>query len=170
MEPNPQVKKILNEINYDFRAFTIDHFIGWIEAFKGRKIITIPWTMPSGMFGAWMSDGDEPREYIFYRDNVALLHKIHIQLHELSHFLCGHPTKLITRKNLRESKAGIRELPFNELAKLRSPDVSTYEYEAEYLASLIQEQVIRHSQIQQLTRGISSDKKIAEYLKDLGLI
>ena len=88
MEPNPQVKKILNEINYDFRAFTIDHFIGWIEAFKGRKIITIPWTMPSGMFGAWMSDGDEPREYIFYRDNVALLHKIHIQQAEPA--LCGN--------------------------------------------------------------------------------
>jgi hypothetical protein len=170
VESSPQARKILSELNYDFRAFTIDHFIGWIEEIKHRQIVLIPWRMPSGMFGAWMSDGDEPREFIFYRNNVTLLHKIHIQLHELSHFLCGHPTKSITRKSLQESRDGIRELPFNELVKLRSPEMSTYEQEAETLASLIQEQVIRHSQIQQLTRGISSDEKIAEYLKDLGLI
>lgn len=170
MEPSPQARKILNELNYNFRAFTIDHFITWIEAYKSRKLIMIPWKMPSGMFGAWMSDGDEPREYIFYRDDVTLLHQIHIQLHELAHFLCGHPTKAITRKSLQESRAGIRELPFNDLVKLRSSEINTFEHEAESLASLIQEQAIRHSHIQQLTRGISSDEKIAEYLIDLGLI
>lgn len=170
MEPSPQARKILNDLNYNFRAFTIDHFIMWIEAYKSRRLIMIPWKMPSGMFGAWMSDGDEPREYIFYRDDVTLLHQIHIQLHELAHFLCGHPTKAITRQSLQESRAGIRELPFNDLVKLRSSEINTFEHEAESLASLIQEQVIRHSHIQQLTRGISSDEKIAEYLIDLGLI
>jgi hypothetical protein len=170
VEPSALAKKILNELNYDFRAFTIEHFISWIEEIKHRKIVLIPWKMPSGMFGAWMSDGDEPREYIFYRDNVTLLHQVHIQLHELAHYLCGHPTKSITRTSLQESKAGIRELPFDELVKLRSPEISAYEYDAESLASLIQEQVIRHTQIEQLTRGISSDEKIAEYLTDLGLI
>jgi type I restriction-modification system DNA methylase subunit len=170
VEPSPQARKILSELNYDFHAFTIDHFVDWIENARQRKIILIPWTMPSGMFGAWMTDGDEPREYIFYRNDVTRLHQIHIQLHELSHFLFGHPTKQITRENLQESKAGTRELPFTDLVKLRSPEENDYEIEAESLASLIQEQVIRHSQIQQLTRGISSDEKIAEYLKDLGLI
>ena len=169
MEPNPQAKKILSELNYDFRAFTIEHFISWIERVKHRKIVLIPWVMPSGMFGAWMSDGDEPREYIFYRDNVPSIHQIHIQLHELAHYLCGHPTKSITRKTLRESRDGTRELPFDELVKLRSPELSAYEFEAETLASIIQEQVIRHSQLQELTRGTSSDKNIAKYLKDLGL-
>jgi hypothetical protein len=169
VEPSPQAKKILNELNYDFRAFTIDHFIGWIEELKQRKIVLIPWKMPSGMFGAWMSDGDEPREYVFYRDNITRLHQIHTQLHEISHFLCGHPTKLITRARLKESKEGIRELPFDELVKLRSQDINAFEYQAESLASLIQEQVIRFTQIEQLTRGISSDQKIAEYLTDLDL-
>lgn len=170
MEPNPQAKKILSELNYDFRAFTIDHFVKWIEAAKQRKIVMIPWKMPSGMFGAWMRDGDTPREFIFYRNDVAPLHRIHIQLHELSHFLFGHPTKTITREHIQASRDGIKELPFNELVKMRSPETSNYEHEAETLASLIQDQVIRYSQIQQLTRGISSDEHIADYLKDLGLI
>lgn len=170
MEPSPQARKILSELKYDFRAFTIDHFIGWIEQTRQRKIIAIPWQMPPGMFGAWMSDGDEPREYIFYRNDVPQIHQIHIQLHELSHFLFGHPTQVITRKNVRESKAGNQKLPFTDLVKLRSAEVSDCEIEAEQLASLIQEQVVHHSQLQRLTRGISSDEKIAEYLVDLGLI
>jgi len=163
------VRKILSDLNYDFDDFTINHFSDWIGDLKGRTIIRIAWDMPPGLFGAWMSDGDEPREYIFYRRNASPLHQIHIQLHELAHFLCGHPTKLITRNYLQESKDGIVALPFNDLVKLRSPNLSHYELEAEYLASLIQEQVIRHAQLQQLTKGISSDEKIASYLKDLGL-
>jgi len=170
VEPSPQARKILSELNYDFRAFTIDHFINWIENVKGRKFILYPWTMPSGMFGAWMSDGDEPREFIFYRNNISRLHQIHVQLHELSHFLCGHPTKTITKKLIQESHNNGRVLPFNDLVQLRSPEMSAYEHEAESLASLIQNQVIRYSQIEQLTRGISSDGNIAEYLNDLGLI
>ncbi len=170
MEQSPLARKILSELNYDFRAFTIDHFAQWIETAKGRKLLFFPWKMPSGMFGAWMSDGDEPREYIFYRIDVPRLHQIHIQLHELSHYLYGHPTKSITRNLIQESHHGGVALPFYELVKLRSPELSTYEQEAESLASLIQDQVIRNSHIEQLTRGISSDKRIADSLKHLGII
>ena len=170
MKPSPQARKILDELNFDFHAFTIDHFIEWVATVKGRKIILFPWQMPSGMFGAWMSDGEEPREYIFYRDNVPTLHQIHIQLHEISHYLCGHPTAIITKKLILDIRRYRTDLPFNELTKMRSSESSIYEHEAESLASLIQEQAIRQSQIEQLTRGVSSDQKIASYLKDLGLI
>lgn len=50
--------KILNSLNYDFRDFTIEGFISWIEGVKGRKILTFGWQMPAGLFGAWMSDLD----------------------------------------------------------------------------------------------------------------
>jgi len=66
-------------------------------------------------------------------------------------------------------------LPFNEYALLRSTDKRTderyiRELEAETLASVIQEKVIRSSQLDQLTSGISSDKNIANYLEHLGMI
>lgn len=170
MEPNPQVRKILTDLNYDFRAFTIEHFANWIETIKGRKILLIPWQMPSGLFGAWMSDGEIPQEYFFFRKNAERLLQIHIQLHELSHYLCDHPTKKITKKQIEEALEKGIALPFDEMVKLRSADKSAYECEAESLASLIQEQIIRNSQIEQLTRGISSDKKVADSLKNLGLI
>jgi hypothetical protein len=170
VEASPQVRKILTELKYDFRAFTIEHFANWIETVKGRKILLIPWHMPSGLFGAWMSDGEIPQEYIFFRKNAERLLQIHIQLHEISHFLCGHPTKKISKAQVKEAhKKGIA-LPFDEMVRLRSPDKNAYERDAESLASLIQEQIIRNSQIEQLTRGISSDKKIADSLKNLGLV
>ena len=107
---------------------------------------------------------------LLFSRNASRLHQIHIQLHELSHYLCGHPTKKITKKQIQEALEKGIALPFDELVKLRSPEMSAYEYDAESLASLIQEQIIRNSQIEQLTRGISSDEKVADSLKHLGLI
>jgi len=66
VEPNPQVQKILTDLKYDFREFTIEHFANWIEKAKGRKILLIPWLMPSGLFGAWMSDGEIPQGVLLF--------------------------------------------------------------------------------------------------------
>jgi hypothetical protein len=170
MESVNRVRKILGDLNYDFRQFSIEHFIHWVENQKQCQIKLIPWLMPSGLFGAWMTDGDELIEYIFYRNDGPQIHQIHIQLHELAHFLCGHPTAVITRKDLQSYKAGYLDLPFTELTQLRSPKLDLFEFEAEFLASLIQEQAIHHSRLQKLIGGISSDQKLADQLKDLGLV
>jgi len=168
-------EKVLAELQYDYRYFSIDHFIHWLEQKKGRKIFSTPHDFPAGSFGTWFTDAEEPYEYIFYRNNVPPIYQIHNQLHELAHFLLGHPTIHITRKFLAEVLRGERELPFNEYALLRSTDKRTderyiRELEAETLASVIQEKVIRSSQLDQLTSGISSDKNIANYLEHLGMI
>ena len=175
VNPRLQSEKILADLQYDFRDFTIEHFIKWIGELKGRRIFSFPLKMPAGLFGAWLSDGEEPNEYIFYRANVPSMYQIHIQLHELAHILLEHPTLRITRKLLAAALSGQGELPFNELARLRSTvkpedSRSIREVESEILASVIQEQIIRHSQLEQLTGGISSDQNIANYLKDLGMI
>ena len=169
MDARPKAEKILRDLDFDFQAFDIEKFISWIGVLKGREILTIPWDMPRNLFGAWMSDGEEPKEYVFYRNNVPRIHQIHIQLHELAHLLFDHPTLKIDRKLIEEVMRGQAELPFDDLVLLRSPKSTEFETEAETLASLIQEQVIRHSQLLRLTQDISSDEKIAGFLKDLGL-
>jgi hypothetical protein len=175
VNPRLQSEKILVDLQYDFRDFTIEHFIKWIGELKGRRILSFPLKMPAGLFGAWLTDDEEPNEYIFYRADVPPMYQIHIQLHELAHLLLGHPTLHITRELLAAALSGQGELPFNELARLRSTvkpedSRSIREVESEILASVIQEQIIRYSQLKQLTRGISSDRNIANYLKDLGMI
>lgn len=170
MNPKSKAEKILVELHYDFRSFTIGHFIHWIGGLKERHIISIPWKMPPGMFGAWFSDDVESNEYIFYRINALPILQVHIQLHEVAHFLFGHPTVHINREKIAASIRNKTPLPFTELVLCRSTKKSAIETESEILASMIQEQAIRHSHLDQLTSGISSDENIARYLNDLGMI
>ena len=169
MDAHFEAEKILRELRFDFAAFTLDGFLCFVGETKGREIITIPWSMPTTLFGAWISDGDEPKEYIFYRNNVSIIHQIHIQLHELSHFLFGHPTLQINRQLIAEVVAGTASLPFADLPQLRSPKRTHFETQAETLANLIQERIIRNSQIDRLIHDTSPEEKLANFLKTMGL-
>ena len=161
-------ERILKELRYDFHTFSIDRFISFVGETKGREIITIPWDMPPTLFGAWLSDDEDPREYIFYRDNVPLMHQIHIQLHEVSHFLLGHPTLHINRKKIAEVMERKISLPFGDLPRLRSSDKTELEMQAETLAALIQKAVIKNSSLDRLLKDLSSETKLANFLETLG--
>ena len=170
MDPKMVASLKLKSLQYDFRSFTIDDFIAWIEKDRGRRILMIPWKMPASQFGAWMTDGEQPTEYIFYRNDVPKIHQVHIQLHELAHLLLGHPTLEITSNMLGKSWKGTEELPFPSLTRLRSDEKSQIEAEAELLAGMIQEQVIRQSELRRLLEGGSSNSDVAEYLQGLGML
>jgi hypothetical protein len=169
MNANLEAQKILKELGYDFATFTMDGFLHFVSDAKSREIITVPWAMPTTLFGAWISDGEESKEYIFYRNNVPVIHQIHIQLHELSHFLFGHPTLQVDRKFITDVVGGMASLPFADLPQLRSPKRTDVETEAETLANLIQEHVIRHAGLDQLTSSISSEERLANFMKTMGL-
>ena len=169
MDARFEAEKILRELRFDFTAFTLDGFLRFVGETKGREMIAIPWSMPPTLFGAWISDGDEPKEYIFYRNDVSSIHQIHIQLHELSHFLFGHPTIRINRQFIADVIAGTASLPFDDLLQLRSPKRTDFDTQAETLANLIQERVIRNSQIDRLIHDTSPEEKLAHFLKTMGL-
>jgi hypothetical protein len=169
MKSTSNPEKILRELSYDFRTFTINGFISFISEMKGREIIAIQWRMPPTIFGAWISDSDEPREYIFYRDNVPLIHQVHIQLHELSHFLLGHPTLQINRNTITDVLERIAPFPFTDSPRLRSPEKTNIEIQAETLATLIQQRVIQNASLNGLMNDLSSDAKLANFLKTMGL-
>ena len=162
-------EKALRELQYDFRAFSIRGLISHISEIKGREIITIPWVMPATIFGAWMSDDEEPKEYIFYREDVPVIHQVHIQLHELSHLLLEHPTLHINRTKIADVFEEKAFLPFADLLRLRSPQQTEYETQAEALATLIQERVIQNSNMDQLLNDLSSEEKLVNFLKTMGL-
>ena len=175
MSANSKATKILKELNFDFTTFTMDGFLRRVSQARGREIITIPWNMPTTLFGAWISDADQPREYIFYRNDLPRVHQIHIQLHELSHFLFGHPTLRINQKRIADAVAGKAPLPFDEIIQFRAPRFVTVEepenvdVEAESLAHLIQEQVVRRASLAQLTSDLSIEQNFADFVKTLGL-
>ena len=167
MDAKSNTLKVFIELQYDFRGFAIDDFLRYVGNKSGRQIVATPWSMPRKIFGAWMSDDEEPREYIFYRNNVPIIHQIHIQLHELSHFLLGHPTLRINQKLIAEVLDGLTALPFGDLLKLRSPDQNSTEAEAEALADLIQRHAIENLQLAQLSQN-TSERTLADFLKQIG--
>ena len=171
MHPYLKAEKILWELKFDFADFSMETFLRCVSRKKGREIIPIPWEMqmPSGLFGAWVSDSDEPIEYIFYRGDLSPIHKIHTQLHELSHFLCGHPTLHISQELLGQVAFEKASLRFADLPKLRSPNKAQIEAEAETLAHLIQERVVRHASLAQLTGDLSAEKSFADFVKTMRL-
>ena len=168
MDATQKASKVLKDLRFDFATFTVDGFLSAVGQSRGREIITIPWDMPPTLFGAWVSDGDEPKEYIFYRNNVPVTHQIHIQLHEISHFLLDHPTLKITQELIGEVVAGTASFPFGEKTCLRSPQTVDLENEAEALASMIQKRVIQNSKIGLLVDDTSAKEKLADFLKKMG--
>jgi hypothetical protein len=170
MSARAAAEQILKELQFDFATFTMDGFLYAVSQMKGREIISIPWDMPSTLFGAWVSDGDEAREYIFYRNNVSEPHQIHIQLHELSHFLFGHPTLQINRKMIAEVVDGTSILPFTELPQLRSTKSVDVEVEAETLANLIQQRAIQNSKLDLLIHDTPMEEKLTHFLNKMGLL
>lgn len=171
MSTHARMKAVLAELGYDFRQFTMDHFVAWVQERKRREIQFIPWHMPPGMFGLWMSDAEDPYEHVFFDSAAPPLHQVHIQLHELAHIICDHPTARLTQAEMEDLLRRAVSNPeiLNEVL-LRAPNQAEMEKEAETLAALIQEQVIHHEHLQQLSVVVSSDKNVVAHLKALELI
>jgi hypothetical protein len=171
MNIESQMETRLAELNFDFNDFTMERFVVQIQRIKNREILFVGWPMPPGMYGAWISDVEEPREFVFYDRTLPPLQKIHTQLHEVAHIISDHPTKRLGRAEMEDILRRARQDPgvLHEVL-LRAPDTAQCEDEAETLAALIQKQVIRCQRLQQLTAIVSSDSDVAEQFKALGLI
>lgn len=166
-----RMKAVLDKLDFDFSQFTMNSFVDWIERRSGRKINFIQWEMPPGMFGVWMSDADEPFEHVFIDKNVPPMHQVHIQLHELSHIICAHPTARLSRDEMGALLLKAVEDPgVLNAVLLRAPAKKELEEEAEIMAALIQHQVIKHERLQQLGVAASSNEGVLDHLHSLGLV
>lgn len=173
MSTETRMNAVLDDLDYDFSEFTMDSFVTWIESRIKREIRFKSWTMPPGMFGVWMSDAEEPVEHIFYDDTDPLIQQVHIQLHELSHIVCSHPTARLTRIEMQELLLKSVETPTvlsHVLLRAPAKDSSIMEEEAEMLASLIQHQVINNKRLKQLAITASSDDDLSNHFKSLELV
>ena len=172
MRTTSKAEQILKELKFDFAGFNLEAFIRHVGRHKGREIISIAWEqkMPRGVFGVWMLDADNPVAYIFYRSDLVPMHKIHVQLHELAHFLFGHPTLELSRETLNQIAAGKAPLPLSDLPHLRSATHTEIDVEAETLADLIQERVIRLASIDRLVHSAAPEEKLADFLKTLSAV
>lgn len=159
---------ILRKLNFDFSTFSLDNFLVHVGKAKGREIIATPWALPGALFGLWISHEEEAKEYIFYRNDVSEIHQIHIQLHEIAHFLFGHPTLKFNQEMVLDIING-KAVLVEDLVQMRSSKKALAETEAETLAHLIQQRVIQQASMGQLLHDrISPAEKLASFFEVMG--
>lgn len=160
-----KLKNIIKLLDYDFKLFDIESFISVIEAKFERRICLIEIDLPDSIQGIWVSDEEAPIEYVFYEKTLSLVHKLHVQLHELSHYLCGHPTAKVNRAGIADiisnsDKSSLKNISY-ELVRYRKSEVESqelYEMEAEYLTNMLVSKLIKTEQFSRLARSTQNDK------------
>ncbi len=161
----------LEELEFNFEEFSEGRFVTWLEERRGYRIIFVPLSMPPTQFGAWIEDACDRVDYIFYERDTIALHQAHIKLHEMCHIICGHPTLVLgeegqARALLRQASADPSALEPLLRSTIHSDQM---EAEAETLAALIQERVVRSQGLEKLISLVSSNKEMEEYLKAMEL-
>lgn len=158
-----RIQGLLDSLDYDFAQFTMEGFKGWMEGQRGRRITFDPWPMPPQVYGAWITS--DTRDYVFYEQSSPPIHQAHIQLHEMAHMLCGHPTIDI---HSQQASDLLRHLVGDDASRteifLRSVHSDEAELEAEIFASLIQEQALRTAGVQELSKVIASSGDFVTYM------
>jgi len=169
MQAVSKAEKILKELRFDFASFSMEAFLRHVGESRGRKIVCLPWDreMPFDVFGAWVVDAEHSIVYIFYRSSLHPIHQTHVVLHELAHYLCGHPTLHVTEELLNRIAAQQASLPFSDLPQLRSNSKAQMEAEAEALADLIQKRILRHDHVERLAQDAVPQEKLADFLKTM---
>lgn len=157
-----KVATIFDEIvaAYDFADFSIEDFANWIAQSRKRPIEFWPLTGTAGrkenMMGFWAVICDT--DVIVYLQNTLPVHQLHIQLHELSHILCGHTTAEFDEwDQLLLQPEGVR------MRKEYSGRSPREEKEAEGLACLLFHEIQRHRHNRRLLSTTSSHPTLARY-------
>lgn len=164
------VQAILSEIEreYDLATFSLDTFVQWVEQKRNRPIELVPLRLSAAVSGGWLQLME--KDFLFYEAETLAVHQVHIQLHELSHMLCGHGAIQVDESSdvetlnqlfaylveLFESPGNI-DAPSDKLL-LRTQRSIPQELEAERLSELILERVSAHQFEIMITRPVSYSK------------
>ena len=166
-----RVKAVIDALGYDFSRFSLEHFLSWVESYRGRTIQVIDIPFSSSLFGFWCPA--ETQDYIFVQSSLHPTHRIHVVLHETAHMLLGHKgvvlVDVLAPKQLRE----LSELDSvsSNRDRLRASDVSprteTEEREAEYFVASIQQRLLRFNRLQELYGDETSIDELKPYIRGL---
>lgn len=132
-----RIHRLIQSIDFDFSGFRFKSFVKWLKVERGREIVFVPWSLPSDISGAWIPTPNS--DYIFFDKNLPYPLRLHVQLHECGHILCGHQPVVFSE----ESQAFGVENPTSRstvdrfLLRIESHMHSQAEAEAEYFAWLI---------------------------------
>ena len=82
--------QLLQKLNYPWGQFEITSFLKWLQQRKNREVVLITATTPAHVDGLWLTS--DSAEFIIYSNRLTGIHRDHVILHEIAHWLLGHET------------------------------------------------------------------------------
>jgi len=159
-EIESKMQSLADAIDYDWGTFTLKGFKEYVESCKNRKIVFVLCDLLSAS-GGWVTTSD--CDYVFIGADLPMFMQNHSALHELGHIMCDHPpaklSELLCGRGMSDTCLLLRDICIDEI-----------DLEAEVLASLLQERIISHGRRRELTKVISSAKRLKGFLTALNLV
>ena len=161
------IKTAINQLEYDFDDFSLEHFIFHVKKLRQREIILLPTVLAFEISALWVKR--EIEDYIFYNTAQHDIHQTHSILHEIAHIVLDHscvPVNDILPKELLAMLQNGKIMGRPRMPKTLLQD-DPEEQAAESFVYLIQEQIIDTNRLEHLTTQGSSNQMLDKYVSGI---
>ena len=162
------VSAVIEQMNYQFDDFELDHFLAHIQRLRKRKLILRPATLKHEIVAIWVYT--DRADYIFFKSSDHVIHQTHNILHEIAHMMLDHtriPLKdMLTPELFNMLFPG--EITGRPRRITREPSDDPEELEAEEFVFAIQDRVMAANRIDQLMSKASSISEVNSYVEGMG--
>jgi hypothetical protein len=136
-----RLQAVIDRLNYDFAAFTVEDFLQHLECRHQRRIQVIALPFAPEIDGVWIPA--QSTDYIFVNQALLPFHRDHTILHEVAHLLLQH-RGFTVRQVLDEALwRALGDTPVEGYLRAAAPLNAAQDEEAESFVLLIQREVIR---------------------------
>jgi len=164
-----RVQAAVNGLGYDFRQFTVPHFIDHIQGLRKRDIILNGVPFDRGLHGFWVR-GDTA-DYVFFNRRTHEVHQVHHILHELGHMMLRHQLHDLAAFLPPELVAQLRAAISPELqghCRRWDPHDIPEEREAEWFVRRLQREILLAGRLTALTHPDTSISALGRFTRSLG--
>ena len=162
------VSTVIEQINYDFDHFELDHFLDHIQQLRKRKLVLRPATLKHEIAAIWVYT--DKTDYIFFKSSDHVIHQTHNILHEIAHMMLDHTRipleNVLTPELFNELFSG--QITGRPRRITREPSNNIEELEAEKFVFIVQERVMDANRIDQLLDQASSITGLNSYVEGMG--
>jgi hypothetical protein len=161
--PKADIEQVVEELDYNFEEFELDHFVKYVQTARGRLLVVLPYPFASTLFGLWIPG--EITDYVFYSSRTHPIHQAHIVLHEIGHMLLKH--RLRPLKDILPPELWVEFQQVGLQGHVRSAlSASSYndeEQECELFVSYLQRSIVEKNRLNELIGVSSSMPVLREY-------
>jgi hypothetical protein len=162
------VQVALTRLDYDFRDFSMEHFVRHVESYRRREIILNRLPLDLRLSALWIRA--DTADYIFYNQNIHLVLQTHSILHEIAHIVLNHPCQPIDSVFTPEMLAQLRGKATEGRLRMADPHrrQDDEERQAERFVVLIQQRILQARRLEQLKGPSTSIAALRDWVDGMG--